>query len=175
MATMAIDVVDLNWRVLQSEEKPLTRRGYRLFRCNPRRARGDNCYDHERRGEGPRVLALQRSDHALVEELDEVEGSESNPALSPAGYRNCATRWRKSRKKDDVRMFIEQERTEMLALEDELRRAREQIPDIFARRRFLQELISFLEEHLSPGDLVGKRFLVGQRLELAELEVLMRY
>lgn len=60
MASMAVDVLDLNWRILQGEEKPCTPKGKRRIRCNPSRARGDRCHEREGRSEGSRVHAMER-------------------------------------------------------------------------------------------------------------------
>jgi len=46
MTSIAVDVVDAHWRILQGEEKAPTR-GVRMLRCNRRRASSDGCDKHE--------------------------------------------------------------------------------------------------------------------------------
>ena len=65
MASIAIDVLDLSWRLLQGEKKPCTHKGWRLIHCNRRRARGDNCHDRESSGEGRRIHAVEREQRRI--------------------------------------------------------------------------------------------------------------
>ncbi len=191
MATTAIDVLDLNWRLMVAQPKPCTRRGARFSRCNPRRARGDNCHERDKRGEGRRAPALARATcHEIEQQLgDPASGYDLKEEAQPVGdafdleafigrrrrktLKKAAKAHRRRIRRADLLELDEsaQEGAFMFNIESQSRHARERYVDIHARRRFLKDLIRSLEERVANGaGAATQAFLIEQQIELCELE-----
>lgn len=194
MATIAIDL-DRSYEIPDSVRKSLTLRGARLQRCNLRRSRGDKCHERDKRGEGRRAPALARATcHEIEQQLgDPVSGyDELDKEAQPVGnafdleafierrrlktLKKAAKVHRRRIRRADLQELDAdaQEGAFMFNIETRFRHARERVPDLHARRRFLQDFTKFLAGQRRL-DARSQALLQKCRLELCELDVLMQY
>src|SRR5256885_1632170 len=117
-ASIAADVLDVNWRLLRGKEKSPDRRGFRFLRRN--KGRGDRCHRHaelqkqngQPKHEGSRAPVLEHTVSSEEQLDDPVSGYDELPPSRPLYIREGQRHRRRRRKEEhkaETASFLEEE------------------------------------------------------------------
>ena len=184
MATAAIDILDLHWRILQGEEKRPNQRGRRRLRTKDRHEKklSDEVRAVFKRNGGQ--LKMEGARHVAVEKANGHAEEQLDDWTPPSGglhegkqYSKCCSGFLKQRTKEDKVELdpVTAEKAIMLNLENRQRREGERIPDIYARCRFLRDFTEYLEGQIAKhgGTPTSQALLIEHQIELCRVESLL--